>query len=165
MADVLKYGWVRGGRQGSEMKLAKSNSYNRLGGAFVCASGDTGVMKIAVAEGTDAVVGWAEVPRAAVPGVVDYWTSSSTIGKDKVFIVTDPTAVFRSPVYEDTASLTASMVGQMANIIISGSGTTLKQMVDANATAATPAEAQFFVMGVDLVARSVDVRLNPHGLA
>jgi hypothetical protein len=122
-------------------------------------------MKIAVADGTDVLVGWAEVPRAAVPGVVDYWTSSSTVGKDKVLVIHDPTAIYGMPALEDVASLSASLVGRFSNVRVAGSGTSLKQYADANATAATPGEAQFFVTGVDLIEKTVYVRINPHHVA
>ena len=39
MADTLKYGWVRGGKEGREFKVSNSQYFNRLGGAFVAASG------------------------------------------------------------------------------------------------------------------------------
>ena len=162
MADVLKYGWAYGGKQGVEMKAAKSQYFNRLGGAFVTASGATGVMKLTTAS-TNVIVGWAEVPR---PGVAasDYWISSSTVGKDKIHVITDPTAVFCMPVIETEASLTASLVGRFVAASAEGSTTTLKQKARCKATT-TAANQQFFVVDVDVDEKLMWVRVNPHHVA
>lgn len=166
MADILKYGWVKGGHMGEEYKCAKSQYFNRLAGAFVTASGGTGVVKLTTAS-TDVIVGWAEVPRAGwstSDATIDYYLSSSTVGKDKVHVITDPTAVFRLPVYEANASLTASLVGRFTSVITSGSGTTLKQLARGKGTT-TAANQQFFIVGVDMDNRTIDVRVNPHHVA
>lgn len=165
MADVLKYGWVTGGRQGTEMPVDHGESYNRNGGAFVTASGTTGLMRIirGGAAGSDVVVGWAEVPRAPVPGLDAYWTSHETLD-DKVLVIHDPTAIFAMPVSETGASLSASLVGRFVAATVSGSGTSLVQKVDATATAVAE-QQQFFVTGVDLDNRIAFVRINPHHVA
>ena len=162
MADVLKYGWAYGGKQGQEMKCAKTQYFNRLGGAFVTASGATGVVKVTTAS-TDVIVGWAEVPRPS-DAANDYWTSSSTVGKDKIHVITDPSAVFCMPVFEDTASLTASLVGRFLAASAAGATTTLIQKARAEATT-TAANQQLFVVGVDMDNRNVYVRVNPHHVA
>jgi hypothetical protein len=166
MADVLKYGWAQGGKVGHEMKCAKSQYFNRLGGAFVTASGATGVMKLTTAS-TDVIVGWAEVPRAGwstSDATVNYFLSSSTVGKDKIHVITDPNAIFRMPVFENEASLTASLVGRFVAASAQGSGTTLIQKARAKATT-TAANQQLFVVGVDMDDRTIYVRLNPHHVA
>jgi hypothetical protein len=167
MADTLKYGWVTGGRQGTELRLVNSEYFHRLGGAFVCASAGSGHMKI-VSAITEEIVGWAEVPRAAVPGLVDFWQSSSTAGNDKVFVIHDPTAVFKMPVAEAAASLSASLVGRYACATWTGSGSTYKQLCDANATTIVTSQ-MFFVVGVDTdskTGRCAYVRISPkHGVA
>jgi hypothetical protein len=165
MADgeALKYGWVRGGRQGTEMMMARNYSFNRLGGAFVCASGATGVMK-PVTAWTEVAIGWAEVPRAAVPGTVDYYTTNTEVGKDRCLVITDPTAIFGLPAAEDAASLSASLIGRFVCATWTGSGITLIQKVDSVATAVA-ANQMFFVTGVDVTNKITYVRLNPHHLA
>jgi hypothetical protein len=157
MADVLKYGWVRGGRQGTEMMMARSYSYSRLGGAFVTASG--GFMK-PVTVITEDIVGWAEVPRSAVPGTADFWTTSTTAGKDKCLVIHDPTAIFGLPAAEAAASLTASLVGRHVCATFSGTGTSFVQKADANATTVVTSQ-MFFVTGVDTVGKIIYVRVNP----
>jgi len=147
MADTLKYGWIRGGHEGTEMALVNSEYFNRLGGAFVCASGGSGHMKLMSAV-TEKIVGWAEVPRAAVPNTVDFWQSDSTAGKDKVFVITDRSAIFKMPVAEAGASLSASLVGRYCNATWSGSGSTYKQLMDCVATSVVNSQ-MFFVVGVD----------------
>lgn len=169
MADTLKYGWAYGGRQGVEMSVGAADSFSRLGGAFVTASG-TGsglTVVVPVTASTDNIMGWAEVPRSAVPGLNDYWTSSSTSGADKVFVITDPTAVFSMPAQEAIASLTASLVGINMSASASGTTTTLVQRVLPRQTT-TVANAQFMCMGVDVdtkTGRKIYVRVNPHQLA
>lgn len=165
MADTLKYGWAYGGRQGIEMKVGGSHTFNRLGGAFVAASGTGSGLTVVkpVTASTDKIVGWAEVPRSAVPGLNDYWTSSSTSGADKVFVITDPTAVYAMPAQEAIASLTASLVGIMMCASASGSTTTLMQRVIPRQTTSA-ANMQFMCMGVDTdtkTGRKVYVRVHP----
>jgi hypothetical protein len=159
MADVLKYGWSYGGKQGQEMKCAKSQYFNRLGGAFVTASGATGVMKLVTAS-TEIIAGWAEVPRPQDQGILDYWTSSTTVGKDKIHVITDVNAVYCAPVWENEASLTASLVGRFVNASAQGTTTTLSQKVRAKACTANNNQ-QLFVVGVDMNERTIYVRVNP----
>jgi hypothetical protein len=159
----LKYGWVDGGRMGTEVMLARSQSFNRKAGAFVTASGATGVFKLVTAS-TDVIAGWAEVPRSAVLGTNDYWTSSTTVGKDKVMLIHDPTAIFSMPAFEGIASLSASLVGRYCAASAEGTTTSLMQYAGAKATT-TAAQQQLFVTGVDLVDRLVHVRVNPHHVA
>ena len=161
MADVLKYGWAYGGKQGQEMKCAKSQYFNRLGGALVTASGATGVVKLTTAS-TDNVIGWAEVPRAAVPGIVNYWISSTTVGKDKVHVITDPSAVFCMPADESVGSVTASLVGRFICASLTGATTTAIQYAMARETTSA-GNQQLFVVGVDTVQRAFYVRVAPPG--
>jgi hypothetical protein len=81
-----------------------------------------------------------------------------------VLVIHDPTAVFAMPAAEDAASLSASLVGRFCAATVSGSGTSLIQKADANATAVTAAQ-QFFVVGVDVAEKIIYVRLNPHHVA
>ena len=157
MADVLKYGWAYGGREGVEMPVSNDQYFHRLGGAFVCASGPEGV-KISTAS-TDTLLGWAEVPRADSPGLVDYWKSSSTAAKDKVYVITDPTAVFSMPVFENQASLNASLVGYFVAASAEGATTTLKQKC--RGVPAAAANKQLEVVDVDITNKVVYVRMNP----
>jgi hypothetical protein len=164
MADVLKYGWAYGGKQGQEMRCARAQYFNRLGGAFVTASGATGVMTLTTAS-TDVIVGWAEVPRAAVPGIVDYWISDdTTVGKDRIHVITDPSAVYCMPADESVGSVTASLIGRYICASLTGATTTAIQYAMARATTAA-ANQQLFVVGVDTVQRSFYVRVNPHHVA
>jgi len=159
MADVLKYGWSHGGKQGHEMKCAKTQYFNRLGNAFVCASGATGVVKMVTAS-TDNVIGWAEVPRPS-NAIYDYWTSSTTVGKDKVHVITDPSAVYACRANEGVGSVTASLVGRFVCASADGSTTTLVQKVYAKASTVA-SHQQFFVVGADTDNRVLFVRVNPH---
>jgi hypothetical protein len=163
MADVLKYGWAQGGKQGHEMKCARVQYFNRLGGAFVTASGATGVVKLTTAS-TDVIVGWAEVPRPQDQGILDYWTSSTTVGKDKIHVITDPSAVYCVPADESVGSVTASLVGRFICASLTGTTTTSMQYAMARATTAA-ANQQLFVVGVDTVQRAFYVRVNPHQVA
>jgi hypothetical protein len=68
------------------------------------------------------------------------------------------------PVFENEASLTASLVGRFVAASAQGSGTTLIQKARAKATT-TAANQQLFVVGVDMDDRTIYVRLNPHHVA
>ena len=156
MADVLKYGWAYGGKQGQEMKCARMQYFNRLGGAFVCASGATGVMKLVTAS-TVPIVGWAEVPRAAVPGIVNYWISSTTVGKDKIHVITDPSAVYCIPA---NGAVSASLIGRY--VVASQAGSTTTAIQQGRAKACTLASLQqLFVVGVNVAEQTLYVRVNP----
>jgi len=160
--EVLKYGWARGGRMGTDMPIDANISFHRQGGAFVTASAATGLLQMVIAS-TDVIVGWAEVPRAAVPGTADYWTSSSTAGKDKVLVIHDPTAIFAMPADETLASLTASLVGRFcaASAPQGRESTSLKQVATSKPSTAGGTQ-QFFVTGVDVPEKIIYVRVNPH---
>jgi hypothetical protein len=136
-------------------------TFNRKGGALVCASAATGLMQPVTAS-TQIVIGWAEVPRSAVPGTNDYWTSSSTAGKDRVLVIHDPTAIFAMPADETLASLTASLVGAFctASAPAGRESTGLMQWAVAKPST-TQATAQLFCTGVDVVGKVVYVRVNP----
>lgn len=158
----LKYGWVSGGRMGTEVGVAGSQSFNRKGGAFVLASKAEGFTLVTAS--TDVIAGWAEVPRSAVPGTDDYWTSSTSDWKDNVMLITDPTAIYAMPASEKTASLSASLVGRFVSASAEGTTTTAMQYAIANAQSVTAAQ-QLFVTGVDLVDKIIYVRVNPHHVA
>jgi len=163
MADVLKYGWSHGGKQGHEAKCAKTQYFSRLGCAFVTASGATGVMKLVTAS-TDDVIGWAEVPRpgwSTSDATKDYFQSSSTVGKDKIHVITDPTAVYACRTNESVGSVTASLVGRFVCASAEGSTTSLVQKVYAKASTVA-SHQQFFVVGADTDNRVLFVRINPH---
>ena len=161
MADILKYGWVRGGRLGVEMKVGGDAYFHRLGGALVTASGTGSGLTVVkpITASTDVVLGWAEVPRADVPGTNSYWKSSSTSGVDKVYVITDPTAEFSMPVFENAASFTASMVGQFVGASAEGSTTTTKQKCLNKVCVASPRK-QLKIVGANEDERCYYVRLN-----
>jgi len=156
MAEV-KYGWIQGGRMGVEVAMARNTSFNRKGGAFVTASGATGVMKLVTAS-TDSIAGWVEMPRSALPGTNDYYTTDTVVGKDQCFMIMDPTAIFGMPAFEEIASLSASLVGRYTNASVEGTTTSAIQYASAKASTSTT-EQQLFVTGVDLTDRIVYVRV------
>jgi hypothetical protein len=159
MADVLKYGWAYGGKQGQEMAVGNAQSFYRTGGAFVTASNISQavtVMNLCTAS-TDGVVGWAEVPRAAVPGIVDWWTSpADSNADDKIHVITDPTAVYALPVDESAASLGLGNIGMYAGLVVSAS----IQYAYAQVVVATT-NKQLFVVDVDVAEKIMYVRINP----
>lgn len=158
MADVLKYGWAYGGKQGQEMKCAGLQYFNRLGGAFVCASGsgNAGGIKLVTAS-TQRIIGWAEAPRAAVPGIVNYWISSGTVGKDKLHVITDPSAVYCIPA---RGAVVASLIGNYVCASQAGSTTTAIQQAR-NAACTLASLSQLFVVGVNVAQQALYVRVNP----
>lgn len=164
MADVLKYGWVRGGKEGVERGCVKDISFHRLGGAFVQASGADGVTLVTASTG--AIIGWAEVPRDEGQGTYDYWKATSTSNTDKVFVITDPTAIFALPAIENRASCAASIIGYA--VVASADGgktaTGTKQYADCKPSTLA-ANQQLQVVDVDADNNIVFVRILPHQLA
>ncbi len=160
MADVLKYGWVRGGKEGVERTVVKNISFHRLGGAFVSASGADGVTLVTAS--TMGLYGWAEVPRDESQGTVDYWQSTTTSNTDKVFVITDPTAIFALPAIENRASCAASIIGYAVCASADGANTATgtKQYADCQPTTEGD-NAQFFVVDVDADNKIMYVRINP----
>ncbi len=160
MADVFKYGWAYGGKQGQEMPIGLNEQFDRKGGAFVSASamGTLTVMNLCTAS-TDIVVGWAEVPRGSTPGLNDYWLSDTTdSGVDFVHVITDPTAVYAMPADNTLGSLTNRiLVGQMTSILTLAS---IQYAVPVAAGALE--ESQLFVVDVDVDEKIVYVRLHPY---
>ena len=154
MADVLKYGWVYGGKIGQEMKIAANQNFYRDGGAFITASGSGGVNILATLPTAD-LVGWAEVPRAAVPGLADYWNSGTTSGAMKAHVITDPGAIFAMPPYEGSASLSANVVGLHVGIVYNAT----RQYAN-TATNAIASQMQLKVVDVDMTERVMYVQVR-----
>lgn len=110
MSNEIKYGWVYGGKRGVELPVAADQYFHRLGGHF-CYLDSAGNVTIC-ASGT-AVFGWAETPKDA--SGYNSWKSSSTAKTDRVFVITDPTAVYICP-GSTAASCLATIVGNSADI-------------------------------------------------
>ena len=122
----LKYGYAYGGHTGVEIPVAASEYFNRQGGHFVIASSNTGYAELADVTATH-LFGYAEVPKDATG--YNAWVSSSTAGHDKVFVITDPTAVYAMTI-ETGASIVQALVGDNLDLVESGATYTLKQYVD-----------------------------------
>lgn len=122
----LKYGYAYGGHTGVEIPVAASQYFHRQGGHFVIASANTGYAELAAITATK-LFGWAEVPKDAAG--YSAWKSSTTAGDDKVFVITDPTAVYAMPCQVD-ASVAQTLVGKAVDLSSAGSTYTLKQYVD-----------------------------------
>lgn len=91
----LKYGQIRGGEEGFEVKVATSQYIAAAGGKFVKRTGtNTATVTLATASDTD-ILGHIEVQEL-----------NSSNGTEVVKCVNDPTAVFRVPVSGGTYALT-----------------------------------------------------------
>lgn len=152
----IKYGWAYGGHRGIEMPVTSDQYFHRQGGHFVVASAATGYATLA--DATDAVLrGFAEVPKDAE--LKNCWKSSSTTGADKVFVITDPTAVYAMPM-QTAASIAQAIVGDYLDISQAGATYTLKQYVDGASTTDV-----LIVEKVDEANDIVYVKINPAKLA
>jgi len=149
----IKYGWAYGGHRGVEVPVGGDQYFHRQGGHFVVASPATGYVTVATAVHTT-LFGYAEVPKDAAG--YSAWKSSSTSGADKVFVITDPTAVYAMPC-QTAASITQALVGDGRQIVTAGATYTLKQYVDAVATTTDV----LLVEKVDTDNDIVYVRINP----
>ena len=154
----LRYGQVEGSGDGREYPVAASQYFHRRGGKFVylsaghvnlCASGATGIF------------GWCDSPKHATG--YDAYLSSSTAGKDKLFVVYGKDFVAEMP-YHGTAS--ALLIGEKVGIVNATSATapngsvgyTTMQMADIGTTA-TPLE----VVDVDATNNTVMVKIKSTG--
>ena len=149
----MKYGWAYGGHKGVEVPVGADQYFHRQGGHFVVASPATGYVTVATAANT-ALFGYAEVPKDA--DGKNAWKSSSTNGSDKVFVITDPTAVYAIPC-QTAASITQALVGDKREIITAGATYSLKQYISAVATTTDV----LIVEKVDTDNDIVYVRINP----
>lgn len=108
----LRYGQVEGSGHGREYPVAASQYFHRRGGKFVdIASGNISLC----ASDSASVFGWVDSPKHAAG--TDSYLSSSTAGKDKLFVVYDLDAVFEIPYY---TTVTTSLIGDDMGIINMG---------------------------------------------
>lgn len=151
----LRYGHVEGPHQGREYPVAASQYFHRRGGKFVyIASGNVNICASANGD----VMGWAEVPKHTEG--YDSWLSSSTAGKDSVFVVYGLNDLFEIP-YNTT--VTTSLIGRKVGIIHGGS-TATDRTVDASSmqmaalgVSASPLE----VVDVNTDTDTLLVRISP----
>lgn len=151
----IKYGYAYGGHKGVEVPVGASEYFHRQGGHFVTASSGTGYIELAEVTATR-IFGWAEVPKDA--DGKSSWLSSSTDGNDKVFVITDPTAVYAMPC-QTAASILQSLVGKATDLSEAGATYSRKQYVDGNGAVVTKV---LVVEKVDVDNDIVYVRLNPN---
>jgi len=113
----IKFGLREGRGIGKEYPVAATQYFQRRGGHFVyLKNGDVNLCSsMTGCTRADGIVGWADVPKDTSGH--DYWVSSSTAGKDKVFVITETDAVYEIPFYGHAASLTATLIGRGLDII------------------------------------------------
>jgi len=151
MAEI-KYGCTNDEAKGFQYPAAASQYFHRLGGHFVYADAAGNLTLVATPVGT--ILGWAEVPKDAA-GYNSYKTSS-TAKADKLFVITDPGALYSMPVSEANASLTASQVGNVADLVLSGSTYDQKQLLNLGVVS----RAYLRIESVDTVNKIAYVRIN-----
>ena len=148
----LRYGWREGDGKGREYPVAADQYFHRRGGKFVklvsgrvtlCASADTQIM------------GWAVTPKDDEGK--NAWKSSSTAGKDKVFVITNLDNVFACPVDERTASIAESLIGRGAGLYNTGATYATIQKVWLSSTNATPLS----IVDVDTDNKIAYVKIKP----
>jgi len=124
MGKLLSVGHIAGGVQGYTLPVAASQMFHPDGGHFVYLDANGRVTLALTA--TQYLFGWACTPRSFAAGSTNesngYWTSSSTAGADKVYVITDLTAVFCIPV-DSSATLAQARVGEACDLIGVNDGT------------------------------------------
>jgi len=148
MAEI-RFGLVEGDGKGREVRVAASQKFYRRGGKF--AKLVNGYATLCASDAAT-IHGWLETPKdAAASGT--YWTSSSTAGKDKVFMIySDDQNGFEIP--NKQASCTASDIGVGAKIIIE-SGVQKAETVN------TAASSCLSIVDVDTVNNTFKVKVIP----
>lgn len=149
----IKYGWAYGGHKGIEIPVAADQYFHRQACHFVVASAATGYATLA--DATDpTLLGWAEVPKDAAG--YSAWKSNAVDAVDKVFVITDPTAVYAVPI-RTVASVVQALVGDLIDISQTGATYTLKQYANAGASS----KDVLIVEKIDADNDVVYVRINP----
>ncbi len=114
MAEI-RYGLREGSGKGREYKVGASQIWSRRGGKF-CYLNAAGEVTVGNCNSASAIMGWIETPKDDAGQA--YWTSSSTAGASKVFVIYDmANAVFELPSVE--TSLTATNIGRGAALVVS----------------------------------------------
>jgi len=126
----LKYGCKTPNAAGKEYPVAASQ-YFRHDGVNAVYLDSSGHVTLALTN-TATLKGIAIVPKGRGAGASDdYWLSSSTAGKDKVFVITDPNAKFLAPA-DDT--VTAAMAGNACDLVSVNDGTATQVDVGTSST-------------------------------
>jgi len=148
MAEI-RYGLVEGDGKGREVRVAASQKFYRLGGKF--AKLVNGYATLCASDAAT-IHGWLNTPKDATASNT-YWTSSSTAGEDKVFMIyPDDQNAFDIP--NKATTCTASDIGAGAKIIIA-SGVQKAQRVD------TAASSCLSIIDVDTVNNILKVKVIP----
>lgn len=150
--NEIKYGCANDETQGFQYPVAADQYFHRQGGHFVYADA-AGNLTICNST-TTTILGWAETPKDAAG--YSAWKSSATAKADSLFVITDPAALYAMPVTETGASLTASLVGDCADLVMSGSTYTLKQVL----LLGTHARDNIRIEAIDKVNKIAYVRIN-----
>ena len=137
----LKYGPIRGGRNGFWVPLGASEVIKAKSGRFVKSDG-SGRAEVAV-DGSTELIGFLDCEE---------FTASSTEGADKRWCINDLTAVFRLPINSGTYA--ATMKGKTCDVSVSS--TIQGVQLDASS------EDTLIIVDGDLINNAwVDVMLNP----
>jgi hypothetical protein len=155
MAEI-KMGIRKGGQQGEEYRVAASQYFQRRGGHLVFMSAG-GAISLAAStttgRGSGLLLGWAVVPKDTTG--YNYWVSSSTAKKDKVFVITGLDAVFEMPFDGHLASLTATLLGRGCDITCTPMTSALQKARIGKV--ASP----LVIVGVDVENLTVQVKIKP----
>lgn len=151
MAEI-RYGLRNGPGKGREVPVAADQYFSRRGGKFAyIASGNLTLCGSVCS----IVAGWVETPKDSYREV---WKSSSSAGKDKVFLISGLEDVFELPCDQANASLATTHIGQGADIWEAGSNATyLTQQKARIGEAASPLS----IVDVDLTNKTVFVKIKP----
>lgn len=150
--NMVRFDHVSGPGKGQELPMAASQAFARRGGKFVYISSAGTVTKVGGC-GTS-FRGWASVPKDT-NNATNFWTSSSTANKDKVFVISGLEDIFEIPYYSAaSASVNATDVG-VALGIYDNDG------VQSAATSCNTASECLIVTDYDTNENTVLVRIDP----
>jgi len=116
--NQIRFGHREGPGRGREYPVAASQAFARKGGKFVYL--DSAGRVTVAGDCKEEIFGWAEVPKDA--SATNFWTSSSTAGSDKVFVIYGLEDVFEIPYYNASASVSATVVAHKLGIKNTGVG-------------------------------------------
>ncbi|SRR3990167_2184162 len=143
--EQLKYGHIRGGREGFMVPIGASEVFGNQSGKFV--KPDASNRAEVAVDGSTILLGFLDPCEA--------FTASATEGADKRWCINDVTGVFRIPVNSGTYAET--MKGKTCDLSVSSS--VQGAQLDASS------EDTIVIVGGDLVNNNfVEVMLNPNKL-
>lgn len=120
MTQETRFGHIRGGEGGKVMPIGASETFYSKSGRFVTSDGSG---RAELSDQNDTYIsGWLREGKPADGSGSGGFTSSSTEGADKGWVITDLSAVFRMPLAYDAdtydRNYSSALIGETCDIVV-----------------------------------------------